>query len=318
MPSGQPTPKELHVDALLTFLSIAYMNEATSYIADKIYPIISVRKQSDLIAVYRKGDWFRDEAQERAPGTESEGSGWNVEPNERYSTRNYAIHKDIPDELRENADQPYDPDREATMFVVDKLLMKREKSWVVNHFTTGLWGTDVAGGVDFDQWSDYSSSQPIIDVENGREAIFSSTAKEINTAVISRAVWVALKHHPDLIELIKYTQRGILTAEIIGAILELPRILIAKAIENTAAEGQTEVMSYMYGKHVLLAYVNPSPSLMTPSAGYTFHWNRFGGISFIRRLRHDFNMYDRIEGHTHFDQKLIAADCGYFLEDAVA
>src|SRR3990172_10879137 len=77
MPTN-PTPSDLHVDVPLTNLSIAYFQDESKYIADKVFGNIPVQKQSDLFWRYNKGDWFRSDAQKRAPGAESVGSGWNV------------------------------------------------------------------------------------------------------------------------------------------------------------------------------------------------------------------------------------------------
>ena len=90
MPTTQPTAADLHVDTLLTMLSIAYMNEADAYIADKLFPIVPVRKQSNLIPEYRKGDFFRDVAQFREPGTESRGTGFRVIKDKTYYAQNFA------------------------------------------------------------------------------------------------------------------------------------------------------------------------------------------------------------------------------------
>ena len=315
MPSMQPEFQDVHIDQLLSFLSVAYMNLPSSYIADQIFPIIGVRKQSDKYAIYTKNDWFRDEAELRSPGTESQGSGWTLQTPGTYSADNFAVHKDVPDEIRENADAPYSLDIEAVRFVVDRLKLRREISWATDHFTTGKWGTDATPA---NLWSDYALSDPVSDFETGRDAIHSVTAVDPNVFVIGRQVWTQLKHHPDFLERIKYTQRAILTTDLVAAVLEIGRIMIGAAIKATNKEGATAAYSYIFGKHGLLAYVAPNPALLTPSAGYTFHWNRFGAISYIRRLRDDFKQFDRVEGHTYYDQVLVASDVGYFFNGAVA
>ena len=66
-----PTPRDLHVDQLLTQISIAFKNP--SYIADQMFPMVPVRKQSDKIPKYDQSFWFRDQAVIRAPGTKSTG-----------------------------------------------------------------------------------------------------------------------------------------------------------------------------------------------------------------------------------------------------
>ncbi|KKM60795.1 hypothetical protein LCGC14_1538300, partial [marine sediment metagenome] len=49
-----------------------------SYVCDKVFPIVAVNKQSDIIPLYTKAYWFRDEMGERAPGTLARSSGWAV------------------------------------------------------------------------------------------------------------------------------------------------------------------------------------------------------------------------------------------------
>jgi hypothetical protein len=319
----QPTQTDLHVDALLTMLSIAYMNEPDAFIADEAFPVIPVAKQSNKIATYDKDYWFRDEAALRAPGQEAKGGGYGVDTSTTYFCDNYAFKDDIPDETRENYDQPFEPDNDSTALVTEKLKLRREKAFASDFFKTGVW-TATGSDTNFattatTQWSDYANSDPIGDVEAGREAIYSGTGKDPNKLLVGRAVWAKLKHHPDLIERIKYTQKAILTTDLVASLLEIPRLMIGKAIENTTDENAaTQTYSYIFGKSALLFYTPDRPGLRTPSAGYTFHWSKFGGISYIRRVRDEKGQYDRIEGHTFFDQKAIAADTGYFMYNVVA
>ena len=62
---AQPTPSDVHVNAPLTNVSIAYMQDQTDFIADKAFPGIPVKKQSDRYYSYDKGNWFRAKAQRR-------------------------------------------------------------------------------------------------------------------------------------------------------------------------------------------------------------------------------------------------------------
>ena len=81
-------------------------------------------------------------------------------------------------------------------------------------------------------------------------------------------------------------------------------------------------MSLVYGKNVLLAYANPSPSIEQPSAGYTFSWKGYFGASGaglrIKQFRIEPREVDRIEGEMAFDMKATATDLGCFLANAVA
>jgi hypothetical protein len=321
MPGSTPTAQDLHVDPLMSLFSVQYMNEPDAYVADKAFPIVPVRKQSAKYPVYLKSQFFRDVADIRSPGQESTGSGYDVDNTNSYYCDNYATHVNVADEERENADEPYDPDIEATSLVVDRLKIRREIAFATDFFTTGVWGSDKAGVTDFVQFSDYGNSAPIEVIDDYKDDAYSTTAVELDKVIMARKVFTQIKHHPDLLERIKYTQRGVLTVDLVRSLLDLRSLMIARAIKVTSLQGVAEASAtydWIFGKHILMYYTPDRPTLRRPSAGYTFHWNRFGAISFMRRLRNDFKMYDRIEGHTHFDQKKIAADCGWFLSDAVA
>ena len=71
-----PKMQNIHIDRALTNMSVAYMQDADVFIAGKVFPIIPVQKQSDLYFIYEKEDFFRDEAAERAAGTESAGGDY--------------------------------------------------------------------------------------------------------------------------------------------------------------------------------------------------------------------------------------------------
>jgi hypothetical protein len=325
---AQPSLNDVHVDAILTNISIAYMQNRDNFIADKVFPIIPVDKKSDKFFTYTKNDWFRDEAQRRAPATESAGGGYNLST-DTYSADVFAFHKDVPDQIVANADAPLNPLREAAEFVTHRLLLRRELQFVTDFLSPGIWGTTIAGtagtatpGTFATQWSNYTSSDPIEDIEEGKADILASTGMEANTLVLGYEVFRQLKNHPDLVDRIKYTSSQTITSEMMAAMFDIPRVIVSKAIKATNAEGATQAYSFATGKTALLAHVAPNPGLMTPSAGYTFSWTGVsGGLGQVigtSQFRMDSIRASRVEAEMAFDNKLIGADLGYFWNNIVA
>jgi hypothetical protein len=314
----QPTAYDTHSDAILTSISVAYMNNQTSYIADKVFPLIEVDKQSDKYYTYNKGDWMRDEAAKRAPASESAGGGYGVNT-QSYMADVFAFHKDVDDQTRANTDNPLQPDREAALFVLQRMLLRRELQWVADFFTTGIWGTD---STPSSLWSDYTNSDPIEDIETGKQTILGVTGFLPNTLVVGYQAFRKLKHHPDVIDRFKYTSSSNITPEILARLFEIDRILVCNAIKNTGAEGATDAFSFINGKHALLCYVAPSPGLLTPSAGYTFAWKGVSdGLGYsigTTSFRIPEKRVDRIESQMAWDNKVVGADLGYFFNGAVA
>lgn len=317
---AQPSASQVHVNRPLTNISIAYMQNQENYIATKVFPIVPVDKQSDVYYSYTKNDWLRDEAKLRKGGTESAGSGYGLST-ASYNCDVFGFHKDVDDQMRANTDQPLDADRDATEFVTQRLLTRTEIQWAADYFTTSVWGTDLT---PTNLWSDYANSDPIDDIEAGKESILSTTGFEANTLVLGYQVYRKLKRHPDIVDLLKYTSRDAanITPAMLAGIFEVERVLVAKAVKATNVENETGAYSFTHGKHALLCHVAKSPSLMTPSAGYIFAWRGVsGGLGAnvaISRFRMEHLKSDRIEGETAFDDKVVASDLGYFFSGAVA
>ncbi len=318
---GQPTQGAVHVDVPLTNLSTAYLQSQDAFIASKVFPIVPVQKQTDKFYTYTKNDWFRDEAQLRADATESAGSGYGLSTS-TYSCDVYAMHKDIGYQTRANADSQINLDRDATEFVTQRLLLKQEIQFVTDFFTTSVWGTD---STPTNLWSDFTNSDPIEDIETGKEAILSVTGQMPNTLVLGYQVYRKLKNHPDIIDRIKYTSGvtgRMVTPELLAAMFDVDRVLVARAIKATNNEGETAAYSFTHGKHALLAHVAPSPGLLTPSAGYMFSWqgvsDGLGADIGIRRIDMPTKRAERIEGEVAFDNRVVGSDLGYFFSGAVA
>lgn len=317
----QPTNNQVHIDALLTTISTAYIQGSDAFIASKVFPIVPVEKKSDLYFTYTKADWFRDEAKARADGEESVGSGYGLST-DSYNCITYAFHKDVGDQIRANSDSPLNPDRDATEFVTQRLILRKEKQWVSDVFTTSKWATDMTPA---NLWSDYAASNPINDIEVAKRTILLNTGYLPNTLAMGYDVFIQLKNHPDLVDRIKYTG-GIVdqiqTEKNLAQLFGLKNVYIAQAINNTAAEGITAVYAFTHGKHALLCYVPPNPGLLTPAAGYTFLWRGagagLGANATIKRFRMEERASDRIEGQMAFANKIVGSDLGYFFNGAVA
>jgi hypothetical protein len=323
-----PTQSDLHVNAPLTNVSVAYLQSASSYIADKVFPKVPVKKQSDLYWKYSKSDWRRTDVSRRAPSTETPGVGWNI-TTEQYFAHVYGVHKDIDDQLRANADSNFNLDRDATEFITNQLLLKRDLDWNSNFFAEDVWDTNFVGDDDFTQWN-AGGSDPIVDVQNWIIGFRKLTGFAPNIMVLGAETMVALKQHPDIIDRIKYTQRGIVTEDLIATLFGVDEIYTSYATVASGAQladpiAQDAATTYDFitnSKSAALYYAPKSPSLMTPSAGYTFTWNGYlGGNSEgikVKRFRMEHIASDRIEAEMTYDMKVVAPDLGIFIKDAVA
>lgn len=329
-----PAQSDLHVNAPLTSVSVAYVQNASRYIATRMFPKVKVEKQSDLYWKYSKSDWRRTDVQRRAPSTETPGVGWNV-TTDSYFAHVYGVHKDIDDQLRANSDSNFNLDSDATKFITGQMLLKRDIDWATRYFKTGVWATEFTGVVSapttgqFLQWNQ-AASDPLINFTDWSLGFDELTGFEANKMVVGVDVWKALKNHPAILDRIKYTQKGVVTEELVAAFFGVEDFMVAKATKSTGpqindAVAQDAAATYsriLDKKSALICYAPSSPSLLTPSAGYTFVWNGYlgsgGGEGLrIKNFRMEPIASDRIEAEMTYDQKVVSTDMGIFLNNVV-
>lgn len=326
----QPTITSVHINRPLTNISQMYMQQANDYIADKVFPVVPVMKQSDLYFKYTKGDWFRNLAQVRAPGTESAGGGYNVTTDSYYAPV-VAIHQDVDPQIRANTDVPLNADRDATMWVTNEMLLAREIDVVSVVLKTGTWTGSTTGGdiTPSPQWN-LANSTPLEDIEQQIWSVKQTTGRFPNRFILGPRVWEVLKNHDEVVQRIKYTQRGVVTTDLLASLIAPPgvenfQVLVASAIYNTANQGAADSLQFIAPtKDALLLYAEPNPGIMVPSAGYIFTWTGLLGAGAFGTVIQTIPMpwlgvgTNRIEGQLAFGTKIVGADLGQYWLNAVS
>lgn len=302
-----PTPRDVHIEAPLSQFSIAYKNEL--YIAEQVFPRVPVAKQSDYYFVFDKSAWFRDNVAKRSPGTRAQRADYTITTGS-YVAINYALAKAVPDEVRANADNPLQPDMEATEFVTDALLRGQEGRIAALVTGSTNWSYAASPAV---QWSS-SAADPLLDIEAAINGVVSTIGRAPNVAVMSWDVWRYLKNHPDLLDRVKYTRSGGQPqASDLAAWFNLDKVLIGTAIKDTSADGAAFSSQYVWGDGFWVGYVTQTPSLMTPSAGYLLEWQSRE----VRRYREDQERQDVLEASHYTDEVISASDAGAIIYDAI-
>jgi hypothetical protein len=134
----------------------------------------------------------------------------------------------------------------------------------------------------------------------------------------------ALKDNDDILDRVKYSERGIVTEDLLAALFGVKEVMVAGAINNTALEGATANYARVFdAESALLAYVPDNPGLMVPAAGMMFSFTGVSGadqFEGLRTLRYrvDTHHSERIEALAAFDFKVTGADLGAFFSNCVA
>ena len=266
MPS--PTPETVHVDQLLSNVSIAY--RPVGMIAEEVFPVVPVNKQSGLFPIYNKSNWFRIPNTRHSPGTNPNEVSFTVGSGQ-YICQKWGLGTDVWYETQRNADNPYQPLQDGTEFLRDQLALDYEAR-VFTLLSTGCGSQQLLTGTD--ALNDFDNSDPLTVFRTARQAVRSTTGRRPNTCIIGQKAWDVLQYHPDLVRA-AYPGAGIggtLQQDQFARILGVDRILVGETIKNTAQEGQTDTFTDVWSTHIFYLYVEPSPGLMKPTFGYSFRW----------------------------------------------
>ena len=307
--------RTVHIDAPLSNLVVGF--EPQGLIVNDLYPVINVAKQSDLYYEYTKGDFFRiPETTARAPKTKGRTVEFSVSSKAYYAS-NYALVEEMSYEVMANADTPLKLKEKAARNLTNLLMLDYEVR-VADQLTTGsnlgsfstpgsLWSSSAAG-----------TSDPFGDMQTAKSAIRSTTGLEANTIILGRQVYDALIRHADIIDRIKYVQKGVVTADVLASLFDVDRVLVGNSIKNTGSEGLADSFSDVWGKNCVLAHLTRGADAdgRNPSLGYSFRWTNplFGTPMAVE------SWDDPDHGNFQYyqDEKIVAPELGYLWTGAVA
>ena len=112
-----------------------------------------------------------------------------------------------------------------------------------------------------------------------------------------------------------------MSEELLAALFGVEKFLVASAVLNASPESAVGSnpaggsFGFLMKNNFLLAYANPAPSILQPSAGYIFSWQGLFGAGAqgnrIKVFRMEHLESDRIEGEMAFAMKAVSTDLGY-------
>ena len=329
---AQPTTGAYHIDAALTNISLALLQQPQNFVASRVFQNVPVAKQSDKYFTFDRGYFNRNGAKKRAAGTKVAEVGFELS-NDSYFCEERGVAIPITDQVRANADAGAPPERAAAALATHQMLIEKEVDFTTSFFSTSLWGTDITGVASSPssgetiQWSDTTSGDPIGDVRTGIDTILGSTGIKPNTMVMGREVYSALIDHPDIQGRINggatTSQPSLASLNLLAQIFEVDEVMVGQAVQNTAGENLADSHSFILGKKCLLTYKPQAPGIMEAAAGYTFNWsgylggmNEFGFV--VDTKRRDEEDTDMVRARAHYDHKLTSAALGYFWTSVVA
>tara|TARA_B110000211_G_scaffold49619_1_gene54117 strand:+ start:768 stop:1748 length:981 start_codon:yes stop_codon:yes gene_type:complete len=322
------TPSAVHIDQPLSNLTLAYVQEQTNFVADKVFPVVGVQRQSDKYYIYDRANMNRSgDVKKLAPRTEVNRIGMAVS-NSAYYADVYGIGMDFDEQTIANEDAMLEIRAAGAQTLINRVLIEREEQFASTFFNAGVWTTDVTPA---NLWSDYTNSTPISDVTNGSRTMqLTSGGFKPNTMVVGKEVRDILINHPDILARLNggstINNPALITDGKLAEIFGVENFFVMEAVKNGAVEGLAEANAFIGGKNALLVHTPRASGLMTPAAGLTFAWNNIPNVNNLGITVESFSddalkrqqVAEHIQVKMAYDMKVVGADLGYFFSAVVA
>lgn len=303
----------LHQDVLLQQVAINYRPKGL--IADMIAPIVPVQKQSDNYPIFSRADALRNEDALRSPGRPANIITRSISSDTFYC-KNYALKMPVTIEDKVNADPIWAQEivNGRARYILDKLGLGWEIRLATQVTNTSNVGSSSAVA---SSWSDETNSDPLGDVNTALDNVADSTGMRPNCVTFGELAWRYFRRNATVRNLIFGTNNGggYPTVEQVANLLDVEKVLIGRAYQNTANEAQAEALSQVWGNNVLLSYTAETPNTETPSFMYTFRWAA-AGISTMQAERHPYDTKtksEEVEVGYYQDEKITGAEYGFLL-----
>lgn len=303
------TITDVRVDPVLSNVSKAYQNEM--YIAEMLLPSFKVGTQRGKYYQYDQAK-FRRNSTLRAAGAKAKEVEYGLST-ASYAAEDHALKEKTPWEIIKQADSALDPERDATENVTEQLMIDKEVALATSMADTGtLTQNTTLSGTS--QWSDYTNSDPIGDVRTGMQTVQQAIGRKPNTLVLGKQTYDQLIDHPTIVERVKYSLGAAVTPDLLARIFDVQKVIVAEAIYNTATEGQSDSLSYIWGKHAWLLYITPAPRLRQVTFGYTFKWEDRK----VKKWDDEDAEARYVRVNENYVQKFVATEAAYLIKNAVA
>jgi hypothetical protein len=322
-----PSSNQVTVPIAGQNLTIQYKNE--NLIGDAVAPIVPVYSPATKILKYAKANMFmlQDDDLWYEEGGEVKVFNYDIESqtvNPRFIASGEDVYDSVKDVVAMPGQMPLQPDIDAVQHAFMKQDLKKEL--LVSQAIYGAtWSDGTSGGsvpsAGAAGWAiDGTANSFIKDIYAAKSAILGKTGKKPNTLVLDYGTFIAQQFNPVIADKIKYTQRGVITTELLASVLQLDEVLVGEAIYTSQNQSKkpgnaftgTQIWSPSGAdKGNAFLYYRGTPGLRVVSALFQFRLPVMGQMRYVRSYRIEPKALLRYEVKEKIDMAVLATDVGY-------
>ena len=316
--------------------SISYQQQESYFVADKWFPQIGVDKIAGYYPIWAKENAFTNKAGTWRPGTLPPTGELKVDTPGFYACQRYAFQLPLLADIPFVADEAYPVEKATTQMVTDVLRLNKELIIANAFFKAGIWGCDWTGvnsgetgtggqvtGLTFRRFND-ADSDPLEVFKDAKLTIKQSAGIDPNVCIMGEQVYQSLRLNPTLIAMFRNPQGAEksptrLNEDMIAQALDIEKIIVARAMYNTAAPGATVDLDWIFGKGIWLGYVDTPGPLKTIAAMNLSFNDPLGGFNTAFEQVPDLLTHTTYyRGFQCWSPVVMAADAGLFMAGAIA
>lgn len=307
------SPGEVHVNEVLTNLSVMYRNDA--FIGSQLMPpVFTGGKLSGTFYTYTKRDRFAypdDDMTDRSEPNELNQS----RSTDTYSLTTRSLVEWLDFLTIQNQDAPLNELMDCTENVMEGLAFKREQRQATVLTTSGNFGSNTSAIAAADRWDSGSGGDPLGAVDDALAAMWEGRGQTMVIGYCGLQVWNVLKRHAQILDRIKYggtsATPATVSAAAVASLMELDLLLVGKGRQDTANEGQSASYSRIWGTDTFgIVRVMQRPTIRNAAFGVTFQDTPSQTDQFWMPERFSKGAYKCRASHSD-QEKVIAADTGY-------
>lgn len=242
--------RQFPVDPILTAIAIAYHN--ASLIADDLmFRINPLAKEEFKYTVYDLAEGFTvpdTKVGRRGATPEISFSGDEV----TASTEDYGLEDPIPQSDIDNSDERFSPVNRSVEQLTNLLNLDREVRVANLAFSSDSYATNNTEALSAGDRFDDPDSDPLQILEDAKN----TPVMTPNVITFGQAAWSAFRMHPKVVKAVHGNSgdSGMASQKQVAELLEVDKLLVGKALVNTARKGQNANLQRAWGNKVSLHY----------------------------------------------------------------
>ena len=309
------------LNPVLAQLLTNYLVPDSAFVGTRIAPYFFTSEQAASYYVFDKENLASSPLLiDRAPSTEYPREQLKLSQ-DLYGCTNRGVEIPVDDEERRKYASAFSAD-DAAMRRIRNIIKVNHERRIYNKVTGGTFTSTSPTN----KWDDHTvdvnsvpTSLPVEDIDIARNAIYTACGMEPNLLILPRSVFYALKEHPEILNKIKYSQKGIITVDLLSEVFNIP-IAIAGGLDNSAADGQAVVTAGIWSDTVWLGVVGAANDLQSPTAIRTFVWTGMTGPdgATVESYRDDRIQSDVHRGKQYTDEKICGTQLAYTLTNVLS